>query len=87
MFGTSVIVFREVLEAAIIIGIIAAATRGIPGSRRWMIAGVLAGLAGSAVLARFADVIGSLASGIGQAQHLDGLTRCRAGERCTCSRK
>ncbi|OGT12850.1 MAG: iron permease [Gallionellales bacterium RIFOXYB12_FULL_54_9] len=66
MFGTSVIVFREVLEAAIIIGIIAAATRGIPGSRRWMIAGVLAGLAGSAVLARFADVIGSLASGIGQ---------------------
>lgn len=66
MFGTAIIVFREVLEAAIIIGIIAAATRDVPGSRRWLAAGVLAGLAGSAVVASFTDVIGSLASGIGQ---------------------
>ncbi|MDO9011317.1 MAG: FTR1 family protein [Gallionella sp.] len=66
MFGTAIIVFREVLEAAIIIGIIAAATRDVPGSRRWLIAGLLAGLAGSAVVASFTDVIGSLASGIGQ---------------------
>jgi len=66
MFGTVIIVFREVLEAAIIIGIIAAATRDVPGSRRWLIAGLLAGLVGSAVVASFTDVIGSLASGIGQ---------------------
>ncbi|MDO8350058.1 MAG: FTR1 family protein [Gallionella sp.] len=66
MFGTAIIVFREVLEAAIIIGIIAAATRDVPNSRRWLAAGVLAGLAGSAVVASFTDVIGSLASGIGQ---------------------
>lgn len=66
MFGTAIIVFREVLEAAIIIGIIAAATRDVPGSRGWLAAGLLAGLLGSAVVASFTDVIGSLASGIGQ---------------------
>ena len=42
MFGTAIIVFREVLEASIIIGILAAATRNIPGSRRWLVAGMLA---------------------------------------------
>lgn len=66
MFGTAIIVFREVLEAAIIIGIVAAATRNVPGSRRWLSAGLLAGLAGAAVVAAFTDAIGSLASGIGQ---------------------
>jgi high-affinity iron transporter len=66
MFGTAVIVFREVLEAAIIIGIIAAATRDVPGRKRWLTAGLLAGLAGSAIVAASTDAIGSLASGIGQ---------------------
>lgn len=66
MLGTAIIVFREVLEASIIIGILAAATRGIPNSKRWLIAGVLAGLAGSGLVAAFTDVIGSFADGIGQ---------------------
>lgn len=66
MFGTAVIVFREVLEAAIIIGIISAATRDVPGRKRWLGAGLLAGLAGSAIVAASTDAIGSLASGIGQ---------------------
>lgn len=66
MFGSAIIVFREVLEAAIIIGIVAAATRNIPGSRRWLIAGLLAGLGGAVAVAVFTDAIGSLASGIGQ---------------------
>ena len=66
MFATAIIVFREVLEAALIIGILAAATRSIPGSRRWLAAGLLAGLAGAGVVAAFTDVIGSYASGIGQ---------------------
>jgi len=35
MFATAVIVFREVLEAALIVGIVAAATRTIPGRKRW----------------------------------------------------
>ncbi|OIO09103.1 MAG: iron permease [Gallionellaceae bacterium CG1_02_60_325] len=66
MFGTAIIVFREVLEAALIIGIVAAATHSIPGSRRWILAGMLAGLAGAGVVAVFTDAIGSLASGVGQ---------------------
>jgi high-affinity iron transporter len=66
MFGTAIIVFREVLEASLIIGILAAATRSVPNSRRWLGAGLLAGLAGSGLVAAFTDVIGSFASGIGQ---------------------
>jgi high-affinity iron transporter len=66
MFGTAIIVFREVLEASIIFGILAAATRGVPNSKRWLGAGLLAGLAGSGLVAAFTDVIGSLADGIGQ---------------------
>ena len=66
MFATAIIVFREVLEAALIIGIIAAATRTVPNSKRWLAAGVLSGLAGAGIVATFTDVIGSLASGIGQ---------------------
>ncbi len=66
MLATAIIVFREVLEASLIIGILAAATRSIAGSRIWLAAGVLAGLAGSAVVAASTDAIGSLANGIGQ---------------------
>lgn len=66
MFATAIIIFREVLEASLIIGILAAATRGIPGSRRWLLAGVLAGLAGAGLLAVSTDAIGALANGIGQ---------------------
>lgn len=66
MLATAVIVFREVLEAALIIGIIAAATRTIPGSRRWLAGGMLAGLSGAGLVAVSADFIGSLANGIGQ---------------------
>jgi high-affinity iron transporter len=66
MFATAVIVFREVLEASLIIGILAAATRGVPNSRRWLAAGVVAGLLGAGMVASFTDVIGAWASGIGQ---------------------
>ena len=47
MFAAALIVFRESLEAALIIGIMAAATRGIPWRGRWMMAGVLAGILGA----------------------------------------
>lgn len=66
MFGTAIIVFREVLEAAIIIGIVAAATRDVPGRLRWLAAGLLAGLMGFAVVAASTDAIASFASGVGQ---------------------
>lgn len=66
MFATAIIVFREVLEAAILIGIIAAATRSIPSRNHWLAAGLLAGLTGSALVAASTNAIAGLASGIGQ---------------------
>jgi high-affinity iron transporter len=66
VFASAIIIFREVLEASLIIGILAAATREIPGSRRWLFAGVLLGLAGAGLVAASTDAIGVLANGIGQ---------------------
>lgn len=66
MFGTAIIVFREVLEAALIIGIVAAATRDVPTRNRWITLGLLFGLLGSGIVAASTDVIASFASGVGQ---------------------
>jgi high-affinity iron transporter len=66
MIATALIVFREVLEAALIVGIVSAATRGIPGRARWIAAGLGAGLAGSIAVAGGAGLISQLAEGMGQ---------------------
>ena len=66
MFASAIIVFREVLEAALLVGIVAAATRSVPGRNRWLAAGIIAGLAGSAVVALFTGRIAELMSGVGQ---------------------
>ena len=66
MFGTALIVFREVLEAALIVGIVSAATRGIPGRSRWIASGIGAGILGSLLVAAGAGVISNLAQGMGQ---------------------
>lgn len=66
MFGTAIIVFRETLEAAIIIGILAAATHAVPRRGQWIAGGLMLGLLGAGIVAAFADVIGNWASGIGQ---------------------
>jgi len=66
MFGTALIVFREVLEAALIVGIVAAATTGIPNRGRYIVGGLAAGLIGSILVAFGAEQIGQLAEGMGQ---------------------
>ena len=66
MFAAAVIVFREALEAALLIGIIAAATRGLPGRGRWIGLGIAAGLLLSLVVAGLTDVIAQWADGAGQ---------------------
>lgn len=66
MFGAALIVFRETLEAALFVGIIAAATRGLAGRSRWLGAGIGAGVLGAMVLAALAEWIGQWADGIGQ---------------------
>ena len=66
MFGTAIIVFRETLEAALFVGIIAAATRGLEGRARWLLSGVIAGGLGAIALAAGAEQVGTWADGIGQ---------------------
>jgi high-affinity iron transporter len=66
MFGSAIIVFREALEAALLIGIIAAATRGLTGRGRWIGLGIAAGLTFSLVVAGLTDVIAQWADGAGQ---------------------
>jgi high-affinity iron transporter len=66
MLGALVIVFREVLEAGLIIGIVLAATRGLDGRGRMVTVGVVAGLAGAAVVALFAEAISNAFEGSGQ---------------------
>lgn len=66
MFGAAIIVFRETLEAALFVGIMAAATRGLVGRSRWLTAGVVAGAAGALGLAAGAEYISALAEGVGQ---------------------
>src|SRR4051812_46377588 len=66
MFGTALVVFRETLEAALIVGIIAAATRGIPGRGRWIAGGLAAGIVGSLLVAGGAEALSKVAEGMGQ---------------------
>ena len=66
MLAAAVIVFREVLEAALIVGIVLAATRGVERSRIWIAAGVAAGLLGAVVLAASAQALSDALAGMGQ---------------------
>ena len=66
MFGSSIIVFRESLEAALLIGIIAASTRGVAHRDRWLAIGITAGVAGSFVVAWLTESIAEMAGGSGQ---------------------
>lgn len=66
MLGTAIIVFRETLEAALIVSIVLAATRGIAGRRRWIGSGVLAGIAGAVIIAGMAEAMAGALQGMGQ---------------------
>lgn len=66
MFAAALIVFRESLEASLIISVMAAATRGIPSRGRWIFAGILAGLIGAALVASSMELISGMAGGMGQ---------------------
>lgn len=65
MLAALLIVFREVMEAGLIVGVVLAATRSVPGRGRVIAFGVLAGLVGAGLLAMFADQLSSLFDGAG----------------------
>ena len=66
MLATAIIVFREVLEAALIVGIVMAASRGVMRRGWWIGGGIGAGIFGAGVVAAGAETIAAAAAGIGQ---------------------
>ena len=66
MLASLVIVFREVIEAGLIVGIVLAATRSVPRRSWWIAGGVAVGTLGACVVAGFAGELGALFNGSGQ---------------------
>jgi high-affinity iron transporter len=66
MLATAIIVFREVLEASLVVGIVLAASRGVPRRGVWVASGIAAGILGAALVAAGAEAIAAAVNGIGQ---------------------
>jgi high-affinity iron transporter len=66
MLGSLIIVFREVIEAGIIVGIVMAATRLVPGRGFWITTGIGGGVLGACLVAVFAGAISNAFAGSGQ---------------------
>jgi high-affinity iron transporter len=66
MLAALIIVFREVFEAGLIIGIVLAVTGSVAHRNRWIGGGVLAGAAAACVVAAFAGALSQLFAGMGQ---------------------
>ncbi len=66
MIGALIIVLREVIEAGLIVGIVLAVTKNIPGRMSYILAGLLGGLVGAALVAVFAREISNALEGFGQ---------------------
>jgi len=66
MTSALIIVFREMLEMALILGVLFAATKGMAASRRWINIGVAIGVAGAVLFALFMEEIENSASGDGE---------------------
>jgi high-affinity iron transporter len=66
MLAVAVIVFREVLEASLVVGIVLAASRGVPQRGKWVAMGVAGGVLCAMIIAGLTDEIASAVNGIGQ---------------------
>src|SRR6202790_1789333 len=66
MPAVALLVFREVLEAALIISVVCAATRGVPRRGSFVLGGIGLGVMGALLVAVGADYIATLAGGAGQ---------------------
>jgi high-affinity iron transporter len=60
------IVFREVFEAGLIVGVVMAVTSGVPGRTMWISGGVAAGVFGACLVALFTGGLSELFGGSGQ---------------------
>ena len=66
MLAVAVIVFREVLEAALVVGIVLAASRGVHSRGKWVAGGIAGGILIALTVAGFTDEIANAVDGIGQ---------------------
>ncbi len=66
MLATAIIVFREVLEASLVVGIVLAASQGVPRRAVWVSGGIAAGVFGAAIVAACAGAIAAAVNGVGQ---------------------
>jgi high-affinity iron transporter len=66
MFVSLIIVFREAMEAGLIVGIVLAASAGVVGRGRWIAAGTGAGVLGAMLVAAFASALSNAFQGVGQ---------------------
>ena len=66
MLAIALLVFREVIEAALIVSIVAAATRGVPRRAAALLSGIGFGVLGALLVALGAGRIAALFSGVGQ---------------------
>ena len=66
MLAAAIIVFREVIEAGLIVGIVLAATRGVRSRTVYVLGGIAAGVLGAALLAAFAGTLANALEGVGQ---------------------
>ncbi len=66
MFATAIIVWREVLEAALVVGLVLAAARDLRGRGLWVGSGIAVGSSGAVIVAMFAGAIAAAAQGMGQ---------------------
>jgi len=66
MLAAAIIVFREIIEAGLIVGIVLAVTRNVRGSGFWISGGIAFGIVGSGLVAAFTSVIASTFAGAGQ---------------------
>lgn len=66
MLAALIIVFRETMEAGLVVGIVLAATRGITGRGLWVGYGIGGGIIGACIVAAFARSLSAALQGMGQ---------------------
>jgi high-affinity iron transporter len=66
MLASLIIVFREAMEAGLIVGVVLAATKGVALRGRWIAGGIAAGAAGAGLMAAFAGALSNAFEGTGQ---------------------
>ena len=79
MFAIALVIFREVLEISLIVGVLLAATHGVPKRGPWVTLGFLGGIAGACLIAIFADSISNAFEGMGQEVINACILLCAAG--------